>query len=53
MLTKVLIKRRIKEGKLNDVFAHLRIIRSAAMKQEGYVSGETLIEIELRCKKDS
>jgi uncharacterized protein len=46
MLVKVFIKRRIKEGKLKEIFTQLRKIRSGAMKREGYVSGETLVEVD-------
>jgi len=46
MLTKVFIKRRFREGKLKDIFTQLRKIRLSAMKREGYVSGETLVEID-------
>ncbi len=44
MLVKVLIKRRVKKGKVVEVFKQLRRIRSEAMKQEGYISGETMID---------
>jgi heme-degrading monooxygenase HmoA len=46
MLVKVFIKRRFKEGKLKEIFTQLRKIRSEAMRREGYVSGETLVEID-------
>ncbi len=43
MVVKVLIKRKIKEGKTREVFALLNKFRSQAMNQKGYISGETLI----------
>ena len=46
MLVKVFIKRRFKEGKLKEIFTQLRKIRSEAMRREGYISGETLVEID-------
>jgi heme-degrading monooxygenase HmoA len=43
MVVKVLIKRKIKEGKAREVFSLLNKFRSDAMNQKGYISGETLI----------
>ena len=43
MVVKVLITRRIQEGKAREVFALLNKFRADAMNQKGYVSGETLI----------
>ena len=43
MVVKVMIKRKIKEGKAREVFALLNKFRSDAMNQKGYISGETLI----------
>jgi heme-degrading monooxygenase HmoA len=43
MAIKVLIKRRIKEGKTRLAFALLHKMRADAMEQSGYISGETLI----------
>ena len=43
MVVKVIITRRIQEGKTREVFALLNKIRSDAMNQKGYLSGETLI----------
>ena len=43
MVVKVLIKRKIKEGKTREVFSLLNRFRSDAMNQTGYISGETLI----------
>jgi len=42
MIVKVLIKRHIKEGKSKVVFRLLNKIRSNAIEQTGYISGETL-----------
>ena len=42
-MVKVIIKRRIKQGKARKVFALLNKIRSDAMNQRGYISGETLM----------
>ena len=43
MIVKVMIKRKIKEGKAREVFALLNKFRSEAMNQKGYITGETLI----------
>ena len=43
MAIKVLIKRRIKEGKTREAFALLNKMRSEVLEQPGYISGETLI----------
>ena len=43
MVIKVLIKRKIQEGKTREVFALLNKFRSDSMNQVGYISGETLI----------
>ena len=43
MTVKVFIKRRIKEGKIDEAYALLNKIRSHAMNQNGYISGETLV----------
>ena len=43
MLVKVMIKRKIQDGKAREVFALLNKSRSAAMNQKGYITGETLI----------
>jgi len=50
MLVKVLIKRRFKEGKINEAFSIIRKIRSMAMNQKGYISGETFIAHDDPCK---
>lgn len=43
MAIKVLIKRHIKEGQAEKALAVLNTLRSKAMEQPGYISGETLI----------
>jgi len=43
MIIKVIITRRIQEGKNREVFALLNKFRSDALHQKGYISGETLI----------
>jgi heme-degrading monooxygenase HmoA len=46
VLTKVYIKRQIKEGKEKNFFELLKRLRSEAMHQKGYISGETLINTD-------
>jgi heme oxygenase (mycobilin-producing) len=43
MALKELIKRHIKEGKTEEVLGLLHLFRSNALKQPGYISGETLV----------
>jgi heme-degrading monooxygenase HmoA len=43
MIVKVIIKRDIREGKGKQFFGLLKNLRSNAILQEGYISGETLI----------
>jgi len=43
MLAKVLIKRPFKEGQTHQILSLLHDMRIEAMKQPGYISGETLI----------
>jgi antibiotic biosynthesis monooxygenase (ABM) superfamily enzyme len=43
MIAKIIIKRRFVEGKTQQVIALLNEIRSRAMQQPGYISGETLM----------
>ena len=43
MAVKVFIKRYIKKGTTEDTLALLNEVRSQALKQPGYISGETLI----------
>lgn len=42
MLAKIFIKRKFKTVKTREVIALLTKLRSAAMSQPGYISGETL-----------
>lgn len=44
MIAKIIIKRRFVEGKSKQVLALLNEIRSRAMQQPGYISGETLMK---------
>ena len=46
MAVKVLIKRRIKEGKTREAFALLNKMRADVLDQPGYISGETLINYD-------
>lgn len=43
MITKVIMKRIITEGKESKFFSLLRDLRFKAMEQEGYISAETLV----------
>ena len=42
MIAKIIIKRRFKPGRTRQILAILNELRSAAMQQPGYISGETL-----------
>jgi len=44
MVAKILIRRRFKVGKRKEIFALFKKLRSAALSQPGYISGETLLE---------
>ncbi|MDY6793419.1 MAG: antibiotic biosynthesis monooxygenase family protein [Thermodesulfobacteriota bacterium] len=44
MVAKILIRRRFKVGKKKEIFALFKKLRSAALSQPGYISGETLLE---------
>lgn len=44
MIAKILIKRRFKEGNTAQIAALLNEIRTKAMDNPGYLSGETLIK---------
>jgi len=46
MAVKVLIKRKVKDGKLNEASKLLIKARYAAMNQEGYISSETLTDCD-------
>ena len=43
MAIKVFIKRHVRKGKAEDTLALLNAVRSQALKQPGYISGETLV----------
>ena len=43
MTVKIFIKRHVKAGKVDEAYALLNRLRSHAMHQPGYVSGETLV----------
>lgn len=43
MAIKVFIKRHVRKGKAEDTLALLNEVRSQALKQPGYISGETLV----------
>ena len=43
MAVKVFIKRHIRKGKTEETLALLKEVRSQALKQPGYISGETLV----------
>ena len=42
MQAKILIKRKFDKGKKKEIIALLKELRSMAMQQPGYISGETL-----------
>jgi len=44
MLTKILIKRRFQAGKTREIITLLNDMRSQAIKQRGYVHGQTLVQ---------
>ena len=46
MNAKILIKRKFKKGKRQEIIALLRELRSGALNQPGYISGETLTSTE-------
>ena len=46
MNAKILIKRKFKSGKQKEIIALLRELRSGALHQPGYISGETLTSTE-------
>ena len=45
-MVRILIERRLKEGKKGDLMSLLRQLRTVAMHQPGYVTGETLASTE-------
>jgi heme oxygenase (mycobilin-producing) len=46
MTAKILIKRKFKKDKQKEILALLRELRSGALHQPGYISGETLTSTE-------
>ena len=46
MQAKILIKRKFIPGKKNEIIALLKELRSRALQQPGYISGETLSSID-------
>ena len=46
MNAKILIKRKFKPGKKKEIISLLRELRSGALNQPGYISGETLTSTE-------
>lgn len=46
MAVKILIKRKIADGKMNEVSQLLNKVRYNAMEQQGYISSETLRGID-------
>ena len=46
MIVRVFILRQVKEGKERDFFKLLKKMRSAAMNNEGYITGETMMHTD-------
>ena len=46
MQAKILIKRKFIKGKKNEIISLLKELRSGALQQPGYISGETLTSTE-------
>lgn len=46
MQAKIIIKRKFIKGKQREIIALLRELRSGALQQPGYISGETLSSVE-------
>ena len=46
MMAKIIIKRRFLEGKTAEVLELMHDLRFAAMSQDGYVTGETLMQVD-------
>lgn len=46
MAVKILIKRLVPESRAKDLMPLFRRLRNLAMKQPGYISGETLIRMD-------
>ncbi len=43
MVAQVSVEREVREDKGKECFVHIRQLRSVAMEQNGYISGETLV----------
>ena len=50
MAVKIFIKRHVKKGKTQEAVELIKDVRSHALKQPGYISGETLINHYDPCK---
>ena len=50
MAVKIFIKRHVKKGKTQEAVELLKDVRSLALQQPGYISGETLINHYDPCK---
>lgn len=50
MIVKVIIKRDVIQGKENEFFQRLKELRTLALNQEGYITGETLINTDAPSK---
>ena len=46
MQAKILIKRKFLKGKKSEIIALLKELRSGALQQPGYISGETLSSVD-------
>ncbi|MCL0095948.1 hypothetical protein M1O52_05500 [Dehalococcoidia bacterium] len=46
MVAKILIERKIKPDSLGDILDLYMHLRSLAMRQQGYLSGETLVSAD-------
>ncbi|MCG8687351.1 MAG: antibiotic biosynthesis monooxygenase [Desulfobacterales bacterium] len=46
MVAKIIIKREISEGNEGEFFSFMKELRSNAILQDGYISGETLINAD-------
>jgi heme-degrading monooxygenase HmoA len=50
MAVRIFIKRNVKKGRTEEAVELLKEVRSQALKQSGYISGETLINHYDPCK---
>jgi heme-degrading monooxygenase HmoA len=46
MQAKILIRRKFMAGKKSEIIALLKELRSGALQQPGYISGETLLSVD-------